>query len=315
MIDQCERVDIIVPAFNRVGWLIECLTSVLEQSYANFRLIVVDDGSTPPLSGRPELTVIWSDDRVRLIRSPHRGPAFARNLGLQVANGAFVLMLDSDDVLDRGGLAVLIGAALATGVDLVVGGWMDFEATAIQNIVQPRQSYGDAYADCVEQMWVNGAILLKNSQVPRFNEQRMPWESLEFYLDYLAPGRLAAYVDRVVVRCRQHNEPDRLTIRNNHFEPYIMGRFFVEKKDRLKQIGLASEVRITALDSRILSCVHMLLCRGRRRDAGRLFDKVDWPLRPRDRRLRVGSFSWMSQVFGFGGARAFIAANRLLGRV
>ena len=48
--DRGMSVDVIVPAFNRNEWLVECLNSVIEQSYPNFRLIVVDDGSEPPLS-------------------------------------------------------------------------------------------------------------------------------------------------------------------------------------------------------------------------------------------------------------------------
>src|SRR4051794_19097322 len=101
------RVDVIVPAFNRVEWLVECLTSVIGQSYSNFRLIVVDDGSTPPLSDRLALVKILRDKRVRLIRSANKGPASARNLGLAAADGEFVLMLDSDDILERTGLEML----------------------------------------------------------------------------------------------------------------------------------------------------------------------------------------------------------------
>src|SRR5689334_10576534 len=106
--------DVIIPAFNRVDWLIECLVSVLGQSYSPLRLILIDDGSTPPLSDCPILAEILRDDRVRLIRSANRGPAAARNLGLARADGDFVLMLDSDDVLERTGLETLVRAAQET---------------------------------------------------------------------------------------------------------------------------------------------------------------------------------------------------------
>ena len=82
-------VNVIVPAFNRIAWLVECLASVLDQSYPNFRLIVVDDGSTPPLADQPALAAMFRDGRVRLIRSPHKGPAPARNLGLDAADARF----------------------------------------------------------------------------------------------------------------------------------------------------------------------------------------------------------------------------------
>jgi glycosyltransferase involved in cell wall biosynthesis len=308
-------VDVIVPAFNRIEWLVECLVSVIAQSYPNFRLIVIDDGSAPPLSDQPALAGILRDDRVRLIKSANKGPAAARNLGLAAADGEFVLMLDSDDVLERTGLEMLIDAARAAGTDAAIGGWADFDmATSLRHVVLPKQRPRDPYANCVEYLWITGAVLLRNLGMPRFNEKRMPWEALEFYLDYFASGRTVAYVDRVVVGRREHLEPDRLTIRYDHFEPHDTGRFFAEKKDELKSAGLANRERIAALDWRILSCIHALLRQGRWREARRLFDKIDWDLIGSDRRQRVGSFAWSSRAFGFAGARAFIAVNRVLGR-
>jgi glycosyltransferase involved in cell wall biosynthesis len=306
-------VNVIVPAFNRITWLVECLASVLDQSYPNFQLIVIDDGSTPPLADQPALAEMFRDDRVRLIRSLHKGPTSARNLGLDAANRDSVLMLDSDDVLDRTGLEMLVGAGQEA--DVAVGGWADFDtSTGRRQVVLPRQRYSDPYANCVEQMWITGAALLRNVRMPRFNETRMPWEALEFNLDYLAEGRTAVYVNRVILNSRQHEEPNRLTIRHDHFEPHCMGRFFAEKKNQLKISGLLNEERIAALDKRILSCVHSLLRQGRERDAQRLFDKVSWDLMRNQGPQRVASFAWSSQVFGFLGAKAFIAANRMLGR-
>lgn len=309
------RVDIIVPAFNRVEWLIECLVSVIEQSYRDCRLIVVDDGSVPPLAEQPALTAILRDGRTRLLRSANKGPAAARNLGLAAADGEFVLMLDSDDVLERTGLEMLVAAARAAGTDAAVGGWTDFDpATSQRQVALPEQSPRDPYANCVEYLWKIGSVLLRNAGMPRFNENRMPWEALEFYLDYFAAGRTVVHVDRVVVGNRQHASPDRLTIRHDHFEPHNTGRFFAEKKDGLTAAGLANRERIAALDRRILGCIHALLRQGRRQEARRLFDRISWDLIGDDRRPRFGSFAWSSHAFGFAGARAFIAVNRVLGR-
>jgi len=308
-------VSVIIPAFNRVAWLVECLASVLDQSYQNFQLIVVDDGSTLPLADQPALGAMFCDDRIDLIRSPHKGPSSARNLGLDAAERDFILMLDSDDVLERTGLETLVDAAQATEADVAVGGWTDFDTPAAPQVILPRQRYGDPYANCVEQMWITGTALLRNSRMPRFNEARMPWEALEFYLDYLAEGRSAVYVNNTIVNSRQHEKPDRLTIRHNHFEPRYMGDFFAEKKKQLKLSGLLNDERIAALDKRVLSCVHSLLRQGLEADAHRLFSMVNWDLMTNQGSSRVASFVWSSRVFGFAGAKAFIAANRVLGRV
>ena len=221
---------------------------------------------------------MFCDDRIDLIRSPHKGPSSARNLGLDAAERDFILMLDSDDVLDRTGLEMLVDAAQAAAADVAVGGWIDFDTPAARQVILPRQRYGDPYANCVEQMWITGTALLRNSRMPRFNETRMPWEALEFYLDYLAEGRSAVYVNNTIVNSRQHEKPDRLTIRHNHFEPRYMGDFFAEKKKQLKLSGLLNDERIAALDKRILSCVHSLLRQGLEADAHRLFSMVNWGL-------------------------------------
>ena len=180
-------VSVIVPAFNRLAWLVECLGSVLDRSYQNFQLIVVDDGSTLPLADRPALGRCFRD-RIVLIDRPTKDP-LPLVMRTDAAERDFILMLDSDDVLDRTGLETLVDAAQAAAADVAVGGWIDFDTPAARQVILPRQRYGDPYANCVEQMWITGTALLRNSRMPRFNETLMPWEALEFYLDYLAEGR------------------------------------------------------------------------------------------------------------------------------
>src|SRR5215212_10726407 len=87
-------VSVIIPCYNQAHFLGEAIESVISQSYKNFEIIVVDDGSTDNTS-----EVASSYEEVRLVRQQNRGLAGARNRGLGEARGEYVVFLDSDDRL------------------------------------------------------------------------------------------------------------------------------------------------------------------------------------------------------------------------
>lgn len=99
-------VSIIIPTYNRGHFLKKAIDSVLEQSYPHYELIVVDDGSEDQT---PELVAGYGD-RFRYIRQQNRGPAGARNRGVQAARYGLLAFLDSDDRFARDKLAIQVQA-------------------------------------------------------------------------------------------------------------------------------------------------------------------------------------------------------------
>ncbi|MFQ5684371.1 MAG: glycosyltransferase family 2 protein [Candidatus Binatia bacterium] len=87
-------VSVIIPAYNRRLMLCDAVDSVLKQSYKEFELIVVDDGSTDGTVN--ELSRYGA--RVRILSQPRRGVAAARNLGVRYSYGRYIAFLDSDDL-------------------------------------------------------------------------------------------------------------------------------------------------------------------------------------------------------------------------
>ncbi len=88
-------VSVILPTYNRAHTLGRAIRSVLEQTYANFELIVVDDGST---DNTEEVVKSFADPRIRFLRHEHnRGVSAARNSGIKVAQGEYIAFNDSDD--------------------------------------------------------------------------------------------------------------------------------------------------------------------------------------------------------------------------
>jgi glycosyltransferase involved in cell wall biosynthesis len=87
---------IVIPTYNRATLIGKTIASVLSQTYGDFEVIVVDDGSTDPT---PEVVKNIADPRVAYVRTANRERAAARNTGTQQAKGAYVTFLDSDDLL------------------------------------------------------------------------------------------------------------------------------------------------------------------------------------------------------------------------
>ena len=98
MIENKGLVSFIIPTYNREEFVEECIDSVLKQSYQNFEIVIVDDGS---LDNTYEICKRLAKDepRIKLFRSSHGGVSVARNIALDEALGEYVFFLDSDDVI------------------------------------------------------------------------------------------------------------------------------------------------------------------------------------------------------------------------
>ncbi len=101
------KVSVVIPCYNQAHFLSDAIQSVLSQTYKDFELIVVDDGSKDDTT-KLASSYAAEDPRVRLIRQQNRGLAGARNRGLTESSGEYVVFLDSDDRL--------LGEALEVGV-------------------------------------------------------------------------------------------------------------------------------------------------------------------------------------------------------
>ena len=94
-------ISIITPIYNSQDYLKETIASVLQQSFSDWELILVNDGSTD-LS--KDIALSFDDSRIRYFEQPNKGVAAARNMGLQMIRGDFIAFLDSDDILPKNSL-------------------------------------------------------------------------------------------------------------------------------------------------------------------------------------------------------------------
>ena len=124
-----SMVSIIVPIYNIEGYIRECIDSILAETYPDFVLILVDDGS-PDNCGRICDEYAEKDVRIKVIHKENGGLTSARNAGLSVAKGDWIMHVDGDDWIEPDMIESLIEAAKAAEADLVFGDFIKYGANA-----------------------------------------------------------------------------------------------------------------------------------------------------------------------------------------
>jgi len=91
--------SIVIPVYNAEGYLRECLNSILNQTYRNFEIIIIDDGST---DSSPQILNEYEnkDSRIRVIHIKNRGVTNARQIGVSLSKGEYILFVDADDTIN-----------------------------------------------------------------------------------------------------------------------------------------------------------------------------------------------------------------------
>ena len=112
-----EVISVIIPAYNSESTLESCVASVLDQTYRETEIVIVDDGSVDgTLKMGNRLSSIYNNVRVESIK--HAGPSAARNAGLRLARGRYIAFVDSDDRIHPEYLATLHSLMLEHGADI-----------------------------------------------------------------------------------------------------------------------------------------------------------------------------------------------------
>ena len=122
-----KLVSIIVPIYNVENYLVECINSVLAQTYTNFELLLVNDGSTDN-SGIICNSFLVKDNRIRVFNKDNGGLSSARNYGLDKSIGDYIIFLDSDDYwLSTDCLEKLVKVAVDYNADIVRGEYKEVD--------------------------------------------------------------------------------------------------------------------------------------------------------------------------------------------
>ncbi len=187
-----KLISIIVPIYNAERYLKDTLDSVSEQTYSNYELILVNDGSTDD-SEDICLQYRLKNDRTRYFKKENSGVASTRNFGLKQATGDYICFVDADDVLEKNYLEVLLESLLDGNNGLACCKYKKFKDEYITEIMESENlklTYGDKYEILFNSygsyLWNKlfiRDIILKNNLF--FNNDIFMCEDLLFVFNYL----------------------------------------------------------------------------------------------------------------------------------
>ena len=192
-------ISVIVPVYNAEKYLHRCVDSILSQSYTDFELLLIDDGS-PDNSGTICDEYAAKDNRVRVFHKENAGVSKSRNLGLDNAWGEWIAFVDSDDYVHEDYLRELynlcdadlvVGSYQMVGTDTPISGVIPKETYLRGNLKDALLLYGETgnFRGAMCKMYKREIINLNNI---RYNEKMSASEDWLFALEYLK------YVNKLV---------------------------------------------------------------------------------------------------------------------
>lgn len=192
-------ISVIVPVYNVERYLRECVDSILNQTYEDFEVLLVDDGSTDG-SGNICDEYASKDKRVRVIHKPNGGVSSARNIGLDNARGAWLTFCDSDDFVGPDYILNLIGGVERPEIDLV------FNYAVVQsNGVAIPEKYPEKTISVnnLDDLFLNNDLIWHTSTWSKlFNKQIIADAGLR-YCEDVHIGEDAIFLFSYLLNCRE----------------------------------------------------------------------------------------------------------------
>ena len=118
------KVSLIVPVYNNEKYIGKCIGSILNQTYKNIELIIINDGSKDN-SDNIITNFQKTDERIKYIKQENSGPSQARNIGINIATGKYLMFIDSDDTVDKYYVEYMLKEIESNDYDIVCCGYKD----------------------------------------------------------------------------------------------------------------------------------------------------------------------------------------------
>ncbi|MEQ6341739.1 MAG: glycosyltransferase [Gammaproteobacteria bacterium] len=206
------RISVIMPCYNTSTFVEEAVNSVMNQTYADVELIVVDDGSTDGSLDILQRLAAHHSQRLSLLFQNHRGPYPARNLGLQHARGGYVAFLDADDYWAPDALEKLATTLDIHKADIAYCGWQNvgIGAPGTEPYIPPDYSQMDMAAEFLRSCpWPIHAALVRReaiNAVNGFSERCFSAMDYDLWLRLYAHTQKIVRVPEVMAFYRWHDK-------------------------------------------------------------------------------------------------------------
>ncbi|MFF3023905.1 glycosyltransferase family 2 protein [Gottfriedia sp. NPDC057948] len=152
------KVSIIVPIYNVEKYLTRCLDSLINQTYTNIEIILINDGSLDK-SDEIAMNYVNLDKRIKLFNQSNQGQAKARNVGISKSTGDYIMFVDSDDWLDTSCISCCVDEILKKDADLVIFDMNLIKKNATYYLSYDLSIYGSHSGPCnklySKKLWVD----------------------------------------------------------------------------------------------------------------------------------------------------------------
>jgi len=199
------QISVIIPTYNNARFIIEAVDSVLAQTYADFEIIVVDDGS----SDNTQAVLAGYDGRLTYIYQENKGVAAARNRGSWAAQGNYLLFLDADDRIPANKLELQVPLLKANShLGLVYSGWQHIDETGARVLGEVRPNkQGHVLKDLLRRSFyfpIATALVRREcfERVGGFDEALRTAEDTDLWIRIAAAGYAFGYVDQPLFQYR-----------------------------------------------------------------------------------------------------------------
>ena len=205
-----ERVSVIIPTYNRAGYLKQSLESVLAQTYRNLEVIVVNDGSTDETKTKLEPYL----NRISYFEKSNGGKSSALNLGLKHISGEYVWVFDDDDIA----LPELVASHISVfesqpEVGFVYSGYAFFEGKDADNVIETVEATAHPDGEMLGQLlsgnFISGVSVVVRRQcydrVGIYDERLIRAQDYDMWIRLTRAGFKAGVIRRPLVRVRKHD--------------------------------------------------------------------------------------------------------------
>ena len=254
--------SIVIPTFNHAHYLGRAIESVLKQGEAGYEIIVVDDGSTDNTTQLMHEYEVRTGEKARYVFQQNQGPGAARNHGVRLAKGRYVLFLDGDDVLLPDALGRFREALeQCPSVDFVWGGSIrvelngQVEQTPFEALSADRDRNFELYLRRGPGMIYSGTFLIRKTVFDRIHwpEKTYIWADVVFYSHLLSRHDGTGFqepVVKILKRCDslQHNldliRRDRLKTVDLLFDPNVLPAHLMSYRAEYLAYTLVSLIKL-----------------------------------------------------------------------
>lgn len=255
-----DLVSIIMPVYNSEKYIERAIKSVIKQTYKNWELIIVNDGST---DSSKQICEKYSrnDKRIKVINKNNEGVSIARNYGINNSQGKYIMFLDSDDFYEENMIEEMYKIMTINEVDIVKANYKIINKDKIINnkeyIIEKLYNKQDITKELIDllltekihcYLWL---LMLKREIVVNFNSKLHIFEDANFYLETFIKAK-SIYITKQCLYNYNKGNINSLTQKNirKNIENMIIAD--KELKQTLKKYNYLTKKNIDKLDTRIL---------------------------------------------------------------